>query len=65
MPQLLVLVRVGGPQLKYDYFGGRGLKRLRTASLGEYTGQVIYTLYSDHGNQTTRMNALKYVSKHV
>ena len=36
MPQVLqlqVLVRVGGPQLKYDYFGGRGLKRLRTTDL--------------------------------
>ena len=27
MSQLLVLVRVGGPQLKYDYFGGRSQKR--------------------------------------
>ena len=33
MPQLLVLVKVGGPQLKYDYFGGRGLERLRTTGL--------------------------------
>ena len=33
MPQLLVLVRVGGPQLKYDYLGGHGLKRLRTTAL--------------------------------
>ena len=33
VPQLLVLVRVPGPQLKHDYFGGHGLKRLRTTGI--------------------------------
>ena len=40
MPQLLVLVRVGGPQLKYDYFGGRGLKRLRSTAVNKQCSAV-------------------------
>ena len=28
-----MLVRVGGPQLKYDYFEGSGLKSLRTTAI--------------------------------
>ena len=41
MLQLLVLVRVGGPQLKYDYFGGHGLKRLRTADVEGQISDVV------------------------
>ena len=33
----VVLVRVGVPQFSYDYFGGRGLKRLRTTDIDNWS----------------------------